>query len=249
MEYKILFSNIGYARGIDGSLVQHIRSIGRNLYCPVPVQQQVIGQIKNLMTEEAPDLCCFVEVEAGRHYHHIHALSDETYAYSDLTGKYGETSLYSRLPFHTRKGNGLISNHPLVYEKLYLRHGIKKLVYRVTLPNGMTVLFAHLSLLPRTRALQINELRGMMDGIGGDVLLMADFNILSGLRELNPLLHDGVFSLMNDENTHTFSFHRHKLTLDLAICSAGLRDKMDLRVIPQPYSDHAALLARLNLAE
>ena len=58
MSYKIFFSNIGYAKGIDGSLRQHISMAGRHFYCSLPVQEQVLAQVKALIDAEQPDLCC-----------------------------------------------------------------------------------------------------------------------------------------------------------------------------------------------
>ena len=65
MTQKILFSNIGYAKGIDGTLWQHLSRAGRYLYCRVPTQTLVLGQLKAIIDLEQPDLCCFVEIDSG----------------------------------------------------------------------------------------------------------------------------------------------------------------------------------------
>ena len=55
MSYRILFSNIGYARGIDGSLKQHITHATRHLYCSLPTQELVIEQLKEIIKTNTPE--------------------------------------------------------------------------------------------------------------------------------------------------------------------------------------------------
>jgi hypothetical protein len=76
----------------------------------------------------------------------------------------------------------------------------------------------------------------------GEVIFLGDFNILSGLEEITPLLDHGRFVLLNQQDIPTFFFHKRKLVLDLCVCSRTIGKKAVLKVIPQPYSDHAALI-------
>ena len=249
MGYKVLFSNIGYAKGIDGTLGQHIRLFSRHFYSNLSVQQQVLTQLKALIAQENPDLCCFVEIDAGSmhtaNYNQISALTDDSYAFHDVTGKYGEESWLSRALFHKGKSNGFLSRTKLEFQKLYFKSGSKRLIYRIRLPDNIDLFFAHFSLDWKVRKLQMQELRSFVQDCGGDAIILADFNIWRGFSELAPLLEGENMVVLSKENEPTFRFHKSQAALDLCIVSKSLADRASLRIVPQPYSDHAALLLEI----
>ena len=76
--------------------------------------------------------------------------------------------------------------------------------------------------------------------------MLGDFNIHSGFSELAPLLHENNLVLRNKEDAPTFRFHTVRLPLDLCICSHGIAARTELKIIPQPYSDHEALLLTIK---
>ena len=250
MAYKILFSNIGYAKGIDGSLRQHVNLFGRHFYCAVPVQEQVLRQVKTIIDAERPDLCCFVEIDYGSIHaaglNQIDILKDADYCFHDITGKYGQGSLLSRMPLHMGKGNGFLARREIPFERLYFTQGAKRLVYRMQLDAGLSVFFSHFSLSKKVRARQLEEMGEFIRREKGEVALLADFNILDGFSELAPILKACRLNVLNKEEEHTFTFHSRKLALDLCLCTDGLRDRAKLKIVPQPFSDHAALLLELT---
>jgi endonuclease/exonuclease/phosphatase family metal-dependent hydrolase len=249
MGFKILFSNIGYAKGIDGSLWAHLRHFNRYFYSGVTTQKKILGQIKALVDQEKPDLCCFVEIDRGSihsaRYNQMEALVDEHYAYHDIAGKYGEEHWLSTQPFHSGKSNGFLSQIKIDFDKLYFKHGSKRLLYKLSLPNNVTLLFAHFSLSAKTRAKQFHEVNALVRSIGGEIVLLADFNIMQGFSELKPLMEGTNLKILNLENQHTFIFHRYSKALDLCLCTEKIAEKAALRIIPQPFSDHAALLVEI----
>lgn len=249
MGYTILFSNIGYARGIDGSLQQHIGRVGRHFYCAVPVQEQVLAQLRAIMAAENPDLCCFVEIDSGSlhsaRHNQLRALLNDEYRHHDIADKYGHNSLLGRLPLHAGKSNAFVARHDLPFSRLYFRHGTKRLIYRLALPDGIILYFAHFSLQKDVRVRQFEEVRGHILNETRPVILLADFNISQGFGELRPLLDDTGLVVLNREDEHTFTFHRRRQALDLCLCSKALAPRIDLRIVPQPFSDHHALLLRL----
>jgi endonuclease/exonuclease/phosphatase family metal-dependent hydrolase len=254
MSYRILFSNIGYARGIDGSLRQHLRGFGRHFYCALPVQEQVLRQLKSIVTAENPDLCCFVEIDNGSfhsaRFNQIEALLDARYAFHDIAGKYGQQSLAGCLPLLRGKSSAIMARHRLSFERLYFRAGTKRLIYKVTLPpempGGIHVFFAHFSLSKTTRLRQFEEVKKIIRDTPGEVMLLADFNIFGGFRELAPLLDAGDLMVLNKESEPTFTFSKRRLALDLCLCSRQLASRLHMRIIPQPFSDHAALLVEVD---
>ena len=249
MTCKILFSNIGYARDIDGSLNHHVWRVGRHFYCAVPVQESVLRQLKAIIAAARPDVCCFVEIDEGTGYpyglNQIEALKDEEYPFHDAAGKYGPGNWLGQMWLHKGKSNGFISRMPLSFERLYFTRGGKRLIYRLTLPGGLHVYFAHFSLSRKTRMFQMEELRARILQEKGEVMILADFNIMGGFQELAPLLQGTDLHVLNEEQHHTFTFFQSKYALDLCICSAALAATTRLHIIPQPFSDHAALLVEI----
>jgi len=250
MPYRILFSNIGYAKGIDGSLRHHVGMFNRHFYCALPVQEQVLAQIKATIDTEKPDLCCFVEIDGGSlhtaRFNQIDALMDTEYRFHDIAGKYGHESWLSRMPFHEGKSNAFLARSEIPFDRLYFSHGTKRLIYRLALPGDVWVYFAHFSLQKKTRVKQLAEMRRLVDQTPGKVIILADFNVMDGFGELDQLLKDSALRLLNKEDAHTFTFHKLSLALDLCICSDGLAKKTGLKIIPQPFSDHAALLVEIQ---
>ncbi len=249
MGYKILFSNIGYAKGIDGSLIQHMRHLHRHLYCPIPVQKQVMMQIRNIMSRENPDLCCFVEIEhrpSGSRYNQLETLLDGEYPFYDVADKYGVNNWLSRVPWHQGRCNAFLCRRDIAFERRYFSLGSKRLIYELAGPDDIAIFFAHFSLKKSVRAKQFSELRRLVARSGREVIVLADFNIMDGLDELDPLLRGGGLHVLNKMDEPTFTFHTLRRVLDLCICSDSIKDRLCLTVIPQPYSDHAALLVEIR---
>jgi endonuclease/exonuclease/phosphatase family metal-dependent hydrolase len=250
MAYKILFSNIGYARGIDGSLKQHIGYVDRHFYCNVSVQEQVLSQFKNIMSVESPDLCCLVEIDQGSlhsaGFNQLERLMDEDYRFFDIADKYGPQSRLGNMLFHQGKSNAFLSKGYIDFEHLYFKNGTKRLIYRLMIPGNIAVFFAHFSLSRKVRMKQFQELRTLVNDTQEDVIVLADFNIFKGFKELEILLHDNDLFILNKEHEPTFTFHTRKMALDLCICSRNLVSRLELKIISQPFSDHAALLLQIR---
>jgi endonuclease/exonuclease/phosphatase family metal-dependent hydrolase len=98
----------------------------------------------------------------------------------------------------------------------------------------------------KVRAQQLQEVRELIDGTPGEAIFLGDFNILGGFKELEPLLHNDLVLLSSNEQP-TFTFHLFRKVLDICICTRNIAPHCHLRVIPQPYSDHAALVLEIDL--
>ena len=116
MTCKILFSNIGYARDIDGSLNHHVWRVGRHFYCAVPVQESVLRQLKAIIAAARPDVCCFVEIDEGTGYpyglNQIEALKDEEYPFHDAAGNTAPETGWARCGCTRGKATGLFPACP-----------------------------------------------------------------------------------------------------------------------------------------
>ncbi len=252
MDTIILMGNLGYLRGIDGGLSNHFRYAYRHLYCSRVVQEACLRQVVGLMARERPDICCFVEIDKGsaglRPFNQLEALVSGQYPFFDIENKYGPLSRLRSLPLTRGKSNGFIARREYAYEKIFFTHGTKRLIYKITIEPGVTLFFAHFSLKKKVREAQLLQTRQIVKETPGDVILLGDFNIHSGFGELAPLLHESGLVLLNREDVPTFRFHNLRLPLDLCLCSQALASRLQLQVIPQPYSDHEALLLTLAQA-
>ena len=243
--------NLGYLRGINGSLAHHIAYAHRHFYCSAASQSKAIGQLKAIITREDPDICCFVEIDQGSgHSAHLYQLEhvlNEHYRYFDIENKYGANSSLRNFSLTRGKSNSFISRMELPFERLSFTHGTKRLIYKLQLAEGITLFFAHFSLKKMVRAQQLMQAKQMIRDTLGEVIFLGDFNILDGLGELTGLLQDKLV-LMNNADHPTFRFGRTHKVLDICICTPGIAKNVVLKVIPQPYSDHAALLLDVSLA-
>lgn len=248
--YTILMSNLGHAIGINGGLAHHLRYAHRHVYCSPAVQQKSLRQLSTLIEQEDPDICCFVEIDKGSansaNFNQLESILGAHYRHFDIDNKYGQSSRLHRLSFTRGKSNAFMSKQPLAFEKLYFDHGSKRLIYKLRLDENTTLFFAHFSLNKDTRFKQLLHMRELIQHTEGNTILMGDFNVLTGLQELAPLLNENNMVLLNREDRPTFTFHRRKLVLDLCLCSHPLANASELRIIPQPYSDHAALLLKVT---
>lgn len=251
MALKIFFSNLGYARGIDGSLMSHIQGVYKHIYCSPFAQEQTLAQLNNIIKQYRPDLCCFVEIEQGtsqiRRLNHLHYLLNDDYPYYDIANKYGDEGVLRYLPLHIGRSNGFMGRNITHYEKMYFRHGSKRLIYKIELPQKIDVLFTHFSLNYKTRQKQLAEMAQHILTNPHQVILLADFNILTGFAELGQFIEQTGLTLLNDEETATFRFHRKYLPLDLAMASPALSPHVSLHIIDQPFSDHDALFLTVDL--
>ena len=246
----ILMGNLGYLRGINGCLSHHVRYASRHIYCPRPIQEIYLKQLIHIIEREKPDICCFVEIDRGsdslKGFNQLEALVSERYPFFDIENKYGPVSRLRELPFLRGKSNGFVANRRFTYHKTYFTHGTKRLIYQIHLEPHLTLFFAHFSLKKTVRALQLLQVRHLLQATPGDSILLGDFNIHGGFSELAPLMQENNLVLLNRADQSTFRFHTMQLPLDLCICSRRVAERAELTIIPQPYSDHEALLLKID---
>lgn len=246
---RILVSNIGYARGLDGGLVPHLLHSYRNVSTTVARQKKALDQYLAMVRKYDPDLCCIIEVDTGslssHWFNQFSYLCHHPYAHHDVTVKYVEGSRMAKYALTRGKSNGFMCKHPVEFSKQFFSCGSKRLVYRLELGEGRVMFFTHLALGEKTRTMQLKELRALADQEKGEVLIAGDFNILAGLEELDILVGDGRYELLNKPEDRTFRLFGNRYLLDICVASAALAKKAKLEIIDQPFSDHDALLITL----
>jgi endonuclease/exonuclease/phosphatase family metal-dependent hydrolase len=249
MQHRILISNLGYARHIDGTLLAHLLRSRRHLHTSQAIQKASLDAYKQIVQETRPDLCCLIEIDTGSFtsggLNQFEYLANG-FSLRDVSSKYAEGSKLAHFALTKGKCNGFMAARPYPFNRLYFSRGSKRLVYRIELEPALTLLFTHLALGQETRTQQLKELRALADLETGETLIAGDFNILAGLGELSVFVDDGRYTLLNHPERSTFTlFGRHYL-LDLCLASAGAAPYAALQVINQPFSDHDALLVSLN---
>jgi len=243
---KILFYNLGYGRGIDGSLVSYCKHLHRFIYQSAGSQKKVIDAAAEIVVKEKPDVFAYAEVglgatRTGNFNQHSHLVSSMVNTVeSSAATKYGE-SLFSKLPFHAGNGNGLISFQSAEIEPLYLRNSRKKLVYVCKL-EAVTVFVVHLPLISSDRALQLKELSSLVNQTSGDVVVCGDFNIFNGFDELAYLKEKSLLQNI-PEPMKTYPSHKPKIQLDVFLYRFANDSFMPKqRTIDSVCSDHLPIV-------
>lgn len=240
---KVLFYNLGYGRGHDGSLVSYTVHAHRFVHHSRRQQRRVLDQVIRLIEIEQPDVFAYAEVSTGsfrngrfdQHRYLIDQLKKRSVVDAAVS-KYGETLLTS-LPFHTGNCNGIISFQSADIAEQYLTGSRKKLVFRVDL--GTVTLFAvHLPLISADRRQQLVELAALVNATDGDVVVCGDFNIFDGLDELELLTRYTSLTVAGN-GALTYPSAAPRLQLDVFLYRlAGANPQPVLRTIPLLASDH-----------
>jgi hypothetical protein len=246
---KIYFSNLGYARGLNGCLKQHFLYGYRHIYCPLKIQQQSLAAFKQIIIEHNPDIGCIVEIDKGSlntgYFNQMQYLSDERYPFYSINSKYTGKKMHWLSVFNG-KSNAFFAKGYIPYTKLYFKFGTKKLIYRLALANGIALYFAHFSLSKKVRAQQYDELLMLIKNDKRPVVILGNFNNFYGFSELKFLIAEGNLTIVNQECYATFRLHNRYYPIDLCLCSKGLKKLITLNIILQPFSDHCGLLVTLK---
>ncbi|RFC63095.1 hypothetical protein DYI37_14270 [Fulvimarina endophytica] len=246
---RIVYANLGYLRGIDGSIRQHVGRVWRHVYTPLAAQTESIAQLTAKVQELSPDLCCLVEIDRGsitnRFFDQLPTIGGDLFPVSGAHGKYGTERTLSPLHISYGKSNAFLAKRPLVATDRYLKDGKKKLVYDIRMEAGsldLRVLVVHLSLVESERALQIRELATWVAEQQASTIVVGDFNVFKGDAELRPLLASGHLYHANRGMEPTFRFGPWRAALDTCLISEDLREQASITIVDQPYSDHQMLV-------
>ena len=239
---KILFYNLGYGRGITGSLASYVKKGSSVIYQKKQSQQKILDGVIQLVEQEAPDIFSYAEIALGsfrnqklnQHeylkYHLSQNLQDSA------ASKYGE-SIFSSLPFHAGNANGVISFVEAAISPYYLRQSRKKLLL-VSKTESVTLFSVHLPLVSADRKAQLAELVTLVNECEGDVVICGDFNIFDGIDELAYIQNKTNLQLAGGRQA-TFPSHKPRIELDVFLYRLYNPEKEPtFRVINSPLSDH-----------
>lgn len=245
---RIVYANLGYLRAINGSIRHHLGRWHHHVYTPLRVQTESIAQLTATISRLDPDLCCLVEVDRGsitnRFYDQFPRLQGKTFVHAEAHGKYGLDRRPGRLALSHGKSNAFLAKRKVIARDRYLQDGKKKLVHEIRI-DGVRILVVHLSLAFRVRSRQIAELADWIGEEEGPTILVGDFNVFRGERELLPLLKSGHLIYANRGLEPTFRLGPYRAALDTCLMSKTLAEQAKVSVVDQPYSDHQMLFIEL----
>ncbi len=243
---KILFYNLGYGRGINGSVSSYVKRGASIVYHRADSQRKVLNQVVELVQEQQPDIFAFAEIGLGSFRNqnisqHEYLTANLLRVSKDLSAsKYGVSWLGS-LPFHVGNGNGVISFTDATISKHYLTLGRKKLILAVQTPEA-TIFTLHLPLVQKHRAEQLRELVHLVNQCATDVIVCGDFNIFKGLEELREFQFATNLKLSSQRHK-TFPSHKPRLELDTFLYRFSSPDIQPVhRVLPVSLSDHLPII-------
>ena len=236
---KIFLLNLGYCTGLNGSFSQYILYGHRYLFSSKNIQENIINKLRKIIFNEKPDVVCLIEIEKGRQIEH---LINEEYSFHDIETKYSTRSLLNKLSFFNKRSNAFISRQDLHFKKHFLKNGTKKLLYEITLPEDIKLLMAHFSLNKAVRKKQFEEINKMIEN-KSRIILCGDFNIISGNSELNSLMEKS--NLVINSCGPTFPAYNPKRTLDVFLCSKGL--KTHSKILTNQLSDHLPVVLEVKI--
>lgn len=240
---KIIFWNIGYVPGLDGSLFHYATKGHRIMFTTKTIQKKLLDGIAGHIKNEAPDLFLYSEVSLGArrngflHQHEYLVGQVGGVKTHQAAGKYRHSLFYS-LPLHAGNANGFLSPHDCMAQTVHLQTGSKTLVY-VVIVEGVTVVMVHLSLKRDTREKQLQELAELTTIMKGPLIICGDMNIFGGTGELKHLMKEGGLFLP-PEVPLTYPSHKPKRALDIYL-TRGLK-RVHVRTIPTTISDHLPIV-------
>ncbi|BDA85055.1 hypothetical protein Sa4125_25970 [Aureimonas sp. SA4125] len=238
---RIVYANLGYSRDINGSLAHHLSRLHHHVYTPRAAQMRSLEFVRDTMRRLKPDLSCFVEIDQGSitngYFDQFPVLREDHHAFATIDNKYSGKAKFRRSPISRGKSNAFMATQPVEFTKRYLDHGKKRLVYDIDI-SGLRVLVVHCSLVRSVRAQQFSQIAGWIEERDAPTVLIGDFNMFSGERELAPLMKSEKLFHANRLSGPTFRFGPYQATLDTCLISQGLEQCCSIEIIDQPFSDH-----------
>jgi endonuclease/exonuclease/phosphatase family metal-dependent hydrolase len=240
---RLLFWNIGYAPGLNGSLKDYVLSGHRLVSLSEERQKEVLNAISDTIVTEKPDIALYAEISIGSRRNR--QFNQHEYLLNTFDGvvehaahtKY-RSKIIERMPMHRGNANGFISWVPCDLEELHLSVGRKTLVYFIK-TEWATILMVHLSLKEKIRRVQFQELAIMVNAITGPVVVCGDMNIFGGVGELDQFLKSTGLSLPQNIPA-TYPAFNPKLSLDLCLFKGFTT--VSVTSLASEASDHAPLL-------
>ena len=233
---KIIFYNIAYGTGLNGSWRQYLLKLRRFVWLPFFQTHK----IAKLLKKQRADVLCLVEVDGGSYRNRFMCQTKKLAKKLDLNfwhtkSKYHPKSLFNYLPYIRKRNDSIISSKKGEIRCHYLNSGMKKLVQEFIVDN-ISIFTVHLAVLQKKiRKMQLEELGEILKKCQRPFILCGDFNIFKGLEEISFLINSNNLQLV--QTSATFPSVKPKKHLDLFLVSNDINVK-DSGILNSKYSDH-----------
>lgn len=239
---KILIYNIGYAKGLNGSILHYFFYAHRYIIATKKTDQ-ILSEIAKMMKKYDPEICFFVEIEAGKKSQAEKIKSLSGYDIHAIENKYKPDGILEDLPFFKNNCNAVFTKEKFKIIKHSFRKGMKRLIYEVQVSPDLSIFLGHFALSKKVRKIQFEDLAKLIDH-NKKIIVGGDFNVFDGEEELSSLCETANLKILNSKKDLTFPAHEPKKALDLFLCSKDL-NHINLTVLPEKFSDHRAVLLEI----
>lgn len=241
---KIIFYNIAFGTGLNGSWKQYILKVTRFLWTPL----WAIRKIAETLKKEKADVICLAEVDNGsfRNRFRCQAKALATwlkFRFFRTQNKYVPWSIWRFMAVVRNQHDAVLSHHEGEVKTHHLSVGMQRTVMEFAV-KGVSIFVVHLAVLSRkVRRQQMKELAAILKKCKRPYLVCGDFNLHHGLREIKRFIKKTKMKLVRTPKT--FPSFRPDRTIDLFLSSPGLRVK-EAGIINVPFSDHLPVWVRLE---
>jgi endonuclease/exonuclease/phosphatase family metal-dependent hydrolase len=216
-----------------------MRSSQRNL-------ERIAGFLGNL----EPDVVGLIEVDQGSYRsggkNQAELLAESLGHYHTHSIKYGQDSLWRRIPVLNTQGNAFLARDRIRNESFhYFTRGMKRLVIELELEH-FVIYLVHLSIGARARHHQLGDLYELVKTTQKPCVVAGDFNMLWGEREINMFLAATGLKNANSRNLPTFPSKQPKRHLDFVLHSDEITIK-NFHIPSVTYSDHLPVLVDFDV--
>lgn len=256
---NVLLCNVGYLLGYR-SCFGYLPTPRSAVFGDGGAERRSLERVGELIADVGADVVCLIEIDQGsfrtKTMGQVEALLAQlgrrgTSYTAHAFNKYGPHRVLGRLPFFRRLSNAVLCAEDWPTVPRYLTTGMKRLVIETRLPEGITLLTAHLSVRPGSRRKQLEELASLIRTEYADrpVVLAGDFNTYDGMDAVERFEEEtGLRRLETGPTIPPRPFDDLLVdtrALDLVFTSPELAVD-DVRVIDSRISDHRPVTLELD---
>jgi len=245
---KIVAYNTAHAMGVTKNTLQYISNPLRYVYAGSKNFYQQLTFFKKVKA----DIILLSETDTGsmrtNFINQPERIAQEVgFQEAFYATKYRPHSYLALTPIFRKLGSAILSKQPLLKtKKHYLSVGTKCLVLEAQVAPKITILNLHLPVIKRFRKRQLQELGHVVNSIKGEVIVGGDFNVFSGLSELEPLFKNTKLQLTNSNPKPTFPAWRPSRALDLFLATPKVQ-VIKSEVLLERSSDHLPIMLEIKI--
>lgn len=241
---KIIFYNMAYGTGLNGSWRQYLLNIWRFLWLPF----KAFKQIAQTLRKEKADVICLAEVDGGSFRNRFRcqakALSSRLkLPFFKTKTKHHPWSIWRYLLMTHKHHDAILSKKKGKIKYHHLKTGIERLVQEFVI-DDVSIFTVHLAVLSKkARRKQMKELAKILKNCPRPKVLCGDFNFHKGIDEVKEFLKETKLKLAHAPKS--FPSFKPSRAIDLFLTSSELKIK-EAGTINVDHSDHLPVWIKLK---